>query len=317
VVDGRATWSNGDRMIDLHCHILPGIDDGAASLGVSLDMARASVAGGVSVVVCTPHILPGLYHNSSAQIGSAVQHLQDALGQERIPLRLVAGADVHMVPDLIAGLRSGRIPSIAGSRYVLVEPPHHTAPPQLESFFFGLLVEGFVPILTHPERLNWLQHRYEPIQRLVRAGVWMQITSGSLTGAFGRSAQRWAYRMLDEGCVHILATDAHDTHRRRPDLRRGRDAAAARVGMEEAEHLVFTRPLGVIENEAPANLPMPAASTGPAKFGDGYVEADFPNADIETEELPGRTSGRRNRHTHTYLRKFVGRLRQLTESDRW
>ena len=145
----------------------------------------------------------------------------------------------------------------------------------------------------------------------------MQITSGSLTGAFGRNAKYWAHRMLDEGCVHILATDAHDTHRRPPDLSRGRDAAAARVGIEEAEHLVLTRPLGVIENEAPANLPRPATSTGPAKLGGDYVETDFPHADIETKELADRTSGRPNRHTYTYLRKFVGRLRQLAESDRW
>src|SRR5215831_4186357 len=298
--NGRATWSSGNRMIDLHCHILPGIDDGAANLGISLGMAQASVADGVSVLACTPHILPGLYHNAGPQIASAVQHLRDALGEEAIPLRLVAGADVHMVPDLIAGLRSGRIPSIAGSRYVLVEPPHHTAPPQLEYFFFSLLVEGFVPILTHPERLNWLQHRYEAIRQLVRAGVWMQITSGSLTGAFGRNAQCWAHRMLEEGCVHILATDAHDIRWRPPDLSRGRDAAAARVGIEEAEHLVVTRPLGIIENEAPANLPTPAASTGSATWG-GYAEAGFPDADIETKELAERTSNRPNRHTHTYL----------------
>src|SRR5215475_4681079 len=121
----------------------------------------------------------------------------------------------------------------------------------------------------------------------------MQITSGSLTGAFGRNAQRWAYRMLDEGCVHILATDAHDTDRRRPDLSRGRDAAAARVGIEEAKHLVFTRPLGVIENEAPANLPRPVASTGHAnaKWGHGYADAEFPDEDIETGQLAERTCG--------------------------
>src|SRR6516164_6457375 len=98
-------------------------------------MVRASVAGGVSVLACTPHILPRLYHNAGPQIDSAVQHVQDALGQEGIAFLLVAGADVLIVPDLIAGLRSGRIPSIAGSRYVLVEPPRHTAPPQLEYFF--------------------------------------------------------------------------------------------------------------------------------------------------------------------------------------
>ena len=277
-------------MIDLHCHILPEIDDGAVDICVSLDMARASVADGVSVLACTPHILPGLYRNAGPQIASAVQHLQDALRREAIPLRLVAGADVHMVPDLIAGLRSGRIPSIAGSRYVLVEPPHHTAPPQLEYFFFSLLVEGFVPILTHPERLSWLQHRYEAIRQLVRAGVWMQITSGSLTGAFGRNAQCWAYRMLDEGFVNILATDAHDTQRRYPDLSRGRDLAAARVGVEEADHLVQTRPSGVIDNEIPANLPMPIALSGSARLGVGYVNADLPNADAETESSADRKS---------------------------
>lgn len=302
-------------MIDLHCHILPEIDDGAVDIGVSLDMARASVADGVSVLACTPHILPGLYHNAGPQIASAVQHLQDALGQEAIPLRLVAGADVHMVPDLIAGLRSGRIPSIAGSRYVLVEPPHHTAPPQLEYFFFSLLVEGFVPILTHPERLNWLQHRYEAIRQLVRAGVWMQITSGSLTGAFGRNAQCWAYRMLDEGFVHILATDAHDTQRRSPDLSRGRDLAAARVGVEEADHLVRTRPSGVIDNEIPANLPMPIALSGSARLGVGYVKAGLPNADVETESSAGRANGFRGHHAN--VRGLVDRLRHGVGSARW
>src|SRR6202158_5232505 len=217
-------------MIDLHCHMLPGIDDGAADLDVSLGMAEASVADGVTVLACTPHILPGLYHNSGPQIRRATQELQNVLDQEGIPLRLVTGADNHVVPDFVAGLQSGRLLSLCDSRYVLVEPPHHTEPPQLEDFFFNLLVAGFVPILTHPERLTWVPSRYGTIQRLVQAGVWMQITSGSLTGAFGRTAQYWAERMLDEGCVHILATDAHDTKRRPPRLSRGRDLAAKRVG---------------------------------------------------------------------------------------
>src|SRR6185503_18115901 len=120
--------------------------------------------------------------------------------------RLVAGADVHMVPDFLAGLRSGRLLSLHDSRYVLVEPPHHVAPQRLEEFFFGLVVGGYVPVLTHPERLSWIEGHYALIQRLARSGVWMQITAGSLTGAFGRSAQRWAMRMLEERCVHILAS---------------------------------------------------------------------------------------------------------------
>ena len=244
-------------MIDLHCHILPGVDDGAPDLPVSLAMARIFVNQGVTAVACTPHILPGLYHNTGPAIRLAVQQLQVALDQEGIPLVLATGADVHMAPDFVAGLRSGHLLSIADSRYVLVEPPHHTAPPQLEDFFFNLIVAGYVPVLTHPERLSWVPSRYETIKKLVGAGVWMQITAGSFTGAFGRNALYWAERMLDDGCVHLIASDAHDAERRPPDLAAGREFATKRVGAEEAQCLVLTRPMGILKDEAPSSLPGP------------------------------------------------------------
>jgi protein-tyrosine phosphatase len=278
-------------MIDLHCHILPGIDDGAADLSVSLEMARASVADGVSVLACTPHILPGLYHNSGPQIREAAQQLQQALDQEGIPLRLITGADNHIVADFVAGLRSGRLLALAESRYVLVEPPHHIAPVRIEEFFFDLTVAGYVPILTHPERLSWIKSHYSIMQRLVRAGAWMQITAGSLSGAFGRSAKYWAERMLDEGCVHILATDAHDTVRRPPNLGQGRDLAAKRVGAREAEHLVVTRPRGVIENEVRSNLPMPRSAVATSEVA--HVETGS-GASEEGQRRRGREGRRRD-----------------------
>jgi protein-tyrosine phosphatase len=282
--------------------MLPGIDDGAVDLDVSLGMAEASVADGVTVLACTPHILPGLYHNSGPQIRRAIHELQNVLDQEGIPLRLVTGADNHVVPDFVAGLQSGRLLSLCDSRYVLVEPPHHTEPPRLEDFFFSLLAVGFVPILTHPERLTRVPSRYETIQRLVQAGVWMQVTSGSLTGAFGRTAQYWAERMLDEGCVHILATDAHDCERRPPRLSRGRDFAARRVGEDEAEHLVVTRPNGVIADELPSNLPMPAW-VGASMWGMGDVEADITDGAYREKGGAGDRSGG--------VRGLVGRLRHF------
>jgi protein-tyrosine phosphatase len=244
-------------MIDLHSHLLPGIDDGASDLALALRMAQVFVADGVEVVACTPHILPGLYHNSGPQIRQAVASLQAALDSERIPLRLTTGADNHIVPDVIAGLKSGHLLTLGDTRYVLIEPPHHVAPARLEDLFFSILVAGYVPILTHPERLTWIKSQYALMQRLVQTGVWMQVTSGSLSGAFGRDAQYWAERMLDEGCVHILATDAHDVTRRPPDLARGRDLAAKRLGDREATHLVHTRPRGVLDNRAPSELPLP------------------------------------------------------------
>jgi protein-tyrosine phosphatase len=173
----------------------------------------------------------------------------------------VSGADNHITPSFVAELRAGHLLSLAESRYVLVEPPHHVAPPRLEDLFFELLLAGYVPVLTHPERLTWLNSHYEIIQRLGKAGVWMQLTAGSLTGAFGRNARYWSERMLDEGLTHIIATDAHDVNGRPPNLSQGREFASKRVGDIEAEHLVSTRPRGIILNELPRSLVLDAAAT--------------------------------------------------------
>ena len=244
-------------MYDLHSHLLPGIDDGSPDYETSLTMARAYVDQGVQCVACTPHILPGLYHNSGPQIKAAVAELQQRLDDAAIPLRLVAGADNHIIPDFVAGLKQGRLLPIGDSSYVLVEPPHHIAPVRLEDLFFSILLEGYTPILTHPERLSWIESKYDVMTTLAAKGVWMQLTSGSLSGRFGRRPRYWAQRMLEEGLVQILATDAHDTIRRPPDLAKGLREAERLVGVEEARHLVVTRPLGALMNKPVRDLPAP------------------------------------------------------------
>lgn len=249
-------------MIDLHCHILPGIDDGASDLDVSLAMAKAFVADGVTTVACTPHILPGLYHNTGPGILAAIEDLKFALTLADVQLTLVAGADVHMTPNLGAGIKSGHLLSLGGTRYVLVEPPHHVMPLRIEDAFFELLSSGYVPILTHPERLTWIEDNYETMVRLAGSGTLMQITAGSLTGAFGKSAQYWAERLLDEGLAHILATDSHDMKRRPPILGQARDVAAKRVGSREAENLVLNRPREILANASPSQLALPKVDFG-------------------------------------------------------
>lgn len=249
--------NHGPTLIDIHCHLLPGIDDGATDLDTSLRMAEAFVADGVTTVACTPHILPGLYPNQGPQIRAHVAALQRELDDRGIPLHLVAGADVHIAPDLSAGLRNGRILSLADSRYVLIEPPHHVMPLRLEDAFFQLLSSGYVPILTHPERLTWVDSNYDAIIRLVHRGTLLQLTSGSLSGAFGKSARYWAEKMLDDGVAHFLATDSHDLKRRPPNLAEGRELAAKRVGTEEAHQLVNARAIGVLSNVVPTDLAVP------------------------------------------------------------
>ncbi len=257
-------------MIDLHSHILPGLDDGPAALSVSFEMARRYVDIGVECVACTPHIFPGLYSNSGTQIRLAVAALQEQLDQEDIPLRLTTGADNHITPDFVAALRSGHLLSLGDSRYVLVEPPHHIAPARLEDLFFDIILADYVPILTHPERLTWIEDKYDLMRRLAERGVWMQITSGSLLGKFGRRPRYWAERMLSEGLAHILATDAHDNDRRRPDLLKGRVAAEKIVGTEEAKSLVASRPKDVLCNKLGIDsVALRGTTVGDGRWGSG------------------------------------------------
>jgi protein-tyrosine phosphatase len=262
-------------MIDLHSHILPGLDDGAGELSVSLDMARSYVKQGVECVACTPHILQGLHNNSGAQIRAGVEALQRELDTAGIALRLVPGADNHISPNFVDGLNTGHLLTLGDTRYVLVEPPHHVAPVQLEALFFDIQLAEYMPVLTHPERLTWIEGKYGTIQRLAKQGVWMQITSGSLLGKFGRRARYWAERMLSEGLVQILATDAHDNVRRRPDLLKGRLAAEKLVGAEEAERLVERRPRDVLRNTPAINCAsLPEPIFGEGRWGSrSYVQS--------------------------------------------
>ncbi|MHB8724060.1 MAG: tyrosine-protein phosphatase [Casimicrobiaceae bacterium] len=264
-------------MIDLHCHLLPGIDDGAPDEATSLAMARIAVADGIRVTACTPHIYPGLYENDTRGILARIAALQSRLDEEGIALRLVCGADAHLTPELIVRLKAKTAPTLNGGRYFLLEPPHHVMPPRFEESVFEIMVSGYVPVITHPERLTWIKSHYDIFDRLARRGAWMQVTAGSLVGRFGPDAQYWGERMAGEGLVHLLATDAHGVKTRPPRLEEGRAAAERFVGAEEARRLVVERPQAILDSALPESVaPIPAlhSNRGPA-LGRGWWERVF------------------------------------------
>jgi protein-tyrosine phosphatase len=244
-------------MIDLHCHMLPAIDDGAVDLEMALEMARMAAEDGIRTVACTPHIYPGMYENTLPGIRAAIAAFQAELDARAIPLKLTEGPDVHLVPGLLEGIREGRVATLGGSRYLLLEPPHHVAPPRFEDSVFELMAAGYVPVITHPERLSWVEDQYKVFVALSERGAWMQVTAGALTGRYGKRVQYWGERFTGEGHTMLLATDAHHPRRRPPLLAEARDAAAVLVGAAEATHMVETRPAGILADAPPDTLPPP------------------------------------------------------------
>ena len=244
-------------MIDLHCHILPGIDDGAEDKAMALEMARIAAQDGITTIACTPHIYPGMYENDAQGIRNAISSFQQILDDEGISIKLVQGADVHMVPGLVEGIKLDKIPTINGTRYLLLEPPHHVAPPNMEETVFELMAAGYMPVITHPERLRWVENQFDMFKRLSERGVWMQITAGALTGRFGKRPLYWAEKFLTEGMCDIIATDAHHPTRRPPYLKEAQEAAAKLVGEDEARRMVYDRPQAILDDKDPSSVERP------------------------------------------------------------
>jgi protein-tyrosine phosphatase len=246
------------QMIDLHSHILPALCDGSQNLETSLVMARQAVADGTTHLACTPHIYPGVYLNSTATIAPAMHKLQAELYAHEIPLQLVIGADVHMVPEVMDGLKQGRIPTLHGSRYFLLEPSHHVPVPHFLEQIENFLNAGYIPVITHPERLRWLGEHYRDFIAAARMGAWLQITAGAIIGNFGQDAKKLAERLLKDGVVHLIASDAHSIAHRPPIMSAGVTEAIRLTGDEtEIRRMVEDRPQAILDHAEPDSLPLP------------------------------------------------------------
>lgn len=199
---------------DIHCHILPSIDDGATDMAESLAMARMAVADGTTSVVATPHQLGSNGHVTAAAIRQGVADLQAALDAEGIAISVLPGADVRIEPELPRLLKQGKVVTLADrGRHMLLELPHDTYIP-LEPLLAALGKQGLVGILSHPERNRGIIKHPEVMDDVVAAGGLLQVTAGSLTGGFGASPQRIAEYCVKHRLIHFIASDAHDTKKR-------------------------------------------------------------------------------------------------------
>jgi protein-tyrosine phosphatase len=247
-------------MIDLHNHILHGLDDGPETMDESIQMCWISYRDGVRTIVATPHTLNGEYQNDRSTILAKVKELNDALirsnSELRAPnseLKILPGADVHFSNEILHQLDQEEVMTVGdGKRFLMLEFPLHTIPIGAEEVLFQLMTKGIVPIISHPERNLEITRRPERYYEMIRMGCFGQVTAMSLTGGFGGKIKGFAEKLLKKRLIHLIASDAHSVDGRPPILSPAAKEAEKIVGREEAQKMVTEYPSAILEGRKPS-----------------------------------------------------------------
>jgi len=249
-------------MVDLHCHILPGLDDGAKTIEDSLAMAEDAIADGITHVVATPHASSD-YKFDYGRVRSSREELNDRLAGR---LTLATGCDFHLNHENLVAVRKDPRPFCLNQHdYLLVEFNEFSIPPSMDQTLHELQLWGLRPVVTHPERNGILRTRPERLEQWIRHGSLVQITAGSLTGVFGPGAQQDAWSWLGRGLVHFICSDAHNTGRRPLKLKFAYEAVAAQMGDEIASAYFIDNPLAAFEGRPLSYVPEIAPPSEPRR----------------------------------------------------
>jgi protein-tyrosine phosphatase len=240
-------------MIDIHLHILPGVDDGPETMEQTLTLARALVQEGVHAAIATPHYNDEFPQRSAAEIQGRIYDVQQMLDRSDIPLRLFPGHEALIKPGLVEDIQAGRIATLNGSRYLLLELWNSTWLPETERVIFELRALGIIPVLAHVERYRAIQRDPSRLNTLFQQGVLSQLTASSLVGMQGKTTKHCAEQLLKKGLIHYIASDAHGMHRRPPGIASGVQAASRLLGRERVYQMVEVWPAAILNHLAPPN----------------------------------------------------------------
>ena len=246
-------------MIDMHSHILPGLDDGAADWDQALAMARVAVNDGITEMVCTPHWVPGKYENDRETVLRRFAEFEKLLEDQRIPLTIHSGTELRIDISIPERLKDGRLLTLNnGSGYVLLELPDETMPENLHEFFWNLQLAGYRPILSHVERNTYFLENPHRLLHWVENWILTQITAASLLEGFAEEIREFALFLVKHRLVHMLVTDTHSLNMRKPQLSGARRAIENLEGPETATRMVCDTPRQILRGEhVPVISPMP------------------------------------------------------------
>jgi protein-tyrosine phosphatase len=244
-------------VIDIHCHILPEVDDGPKNWETAQAMCRMAAEDGIEHTVLTPHA-NSRYHYDREYLGGLIAHLRTLIGDAP---KISLGCDFHLsyenLQDVLA--RPDHY-TIEGGHYLLVELSNYSVPQQINECFTQLGDKGITPVLTHPERNPILQQSPQRVLQWIEQGCVVQVTASAFTGSWGERVSRTAKWLLERDAVHILASDGHDTEHRKPLLSAARDAVAELYGEDLADALVDANPRAVVNGQPLPYFPNPVTS---------------------------------------------------------
>jgi protein-tyrosine phosphatase len=239
-------------MIDLHTHILPGVDDGVKTMDDAVAFARVAAADGVTTVVATPHYREGFFLNARPEVLAGVEALNVRLRAEKIAISVLPGAEVHISADLVARVQSRHAPTLADNgRTVLFELSMMQYPVDLENLVFQMRLAGLQVLFAHPERIRFFQDDISRYEAVIRLGAFGQITTGSVTGVFGDDVVEFSEELARKRLVHVVASDGHNTRGRPPVLSSAMPRLGSWAGEDFARRMADEFPKAFIEGRDP------------------------------------------------------------------
>ncbi|MHC1714460.1 MAG: tyrosine-protein phosphatase [Acidaminococcaceae bacterium] len=250
-------------MIDIHTHIINGIDDGAQNMEDSLALLKMAAESGTTDIIATPHVIEGKNHAEWQTILTKTEDLNRNVQEAGIPIRVYAGAELEMNWDMLPLLKTGQSDyCLAGSRYVLVELPANTVPNYADEFLYEVQIKELIPIIAHPERHPYLAKHPRLLHQWLRNGALVQCNIGSFTCKFGVDVKNFANLLLANNMVHFLGTDAHSIEHRHTDTTAGLEVLASKVAPEVLNQIIITNPAAIIADkyidiEVPKEIKLP------------------------------------------------------------
>lgn len=237
------------ELTDIHCHILPGVDDGAKSIEESLEMLKIAAENGINRIILTPHNKPGHKNIHTADMDALIEKLKERIKKSGLKISLIGGNELYYRMELSEEIREGHARTMGDSRYVLIEFSPMDDYDYLRNGIYNLLSEGFFPIIAHVERYKCLLEHPDRVKDLSGMGAYIQVNAGSVMGEAGLLAKGFTRRLLKHELVHFVATDAHDTKKRAPELKKCADYIVKKYGEDAAVNIFINNPESIIRDE--------------------------------------------------------------------